>query len=176
MARTSEQIYKVHSGVRKRHTKMKRRKSPGRHRLVQRLAGGAIIVRRVRPANITESQIRQHLAELQRAYDEGRAEVRTVGGQLVDLKTMKVLESPVSPPKPHPPLDSAALDKEHVGELQPVYPGGKAQTEEVDPLPSPALPGDDSVGEPVKSGGDPAVVRKQSRKGKSSGKSSKKGK
>lgn len=167
MARTEEQIYKVHSGVRKVHTRLQRKKAAGRHRFVQRLAGGDIVVRRVRPATITGTQLRQHLAEFKRARDEGRAEVRTPTGQLVDLDTLKpVAGLPAAPPKPEPPLDSAANDKTFpagVGEHRPKYPEGKGQAEDAGALPSITLPGDESETKAVKSGGDPAAARKKSR-------------
>jgi hypothetical protein len=171
----TERIFKVHSGVRKRHTKQKRRATPGRADFVQRFAGGDIIVRRTRPATITESKLKACLPELQRAYDEGRAEVRTVTGQLVDLATLQATEPlPVTPPAPHPPLDSAENDKTFpggVGEKRPMFREGKALDEEVTPPPSPALPGDEEEdvddGAPIPQGGDPVAFRKKARlKGK----------
>jgi hypothetical protein len=167
MAKTEEvQIYKVHSGVRKVHTRMKRMKAAGRHRFVQRLAGGDITVRRVRAATITETQLKAHLPELQRAHEEGRIEVRTVTGELVDLKTMKVAAKPASPPKPAPPLDSAANDKtfpEGVGQKMPMYEGGPALDDNPEPPPTPVLPGDDSSAGAV-TAGDPVAERKKERK------------
>lgn len=166
MVRT-ENIFKVHSGVRKRHNKLLRRKAPGRADFVQRLIGGDVVVRRNRPATITESKLKAHLPEFQRAYDEGRIEVRTPTGQLVDLKTLSVVEKlPAAPPKPQPPLDSAANDKtfpDGVGEDIPSMEGGKALGED---LPSPgvaSLPGDEPV--PVEEAGDrdPAAARKKAR-------------
>jgi hypothetical protein len=167
MVRT-ERIFKVHSGVRKRHTKLKRRKTPGRPDFVQRLAGGDVVVRRNRAATITESKLKAHLPEFERAYNEGRIEVKTPTGQLVDLKTLAVVEKlPAPPPQPHPPLDSAARDTQGVGEKMPVYQDGKALDETAEPPPKPVLPGDDAEKDAVESGhGDPAAVRKRARKAK----------
>ena len=162
-----EQIYKVHSGVRKRHTRLQRMQATGRVSFVQRFGGGSIVVRRVRPATITETQLKKHLDELQAAYDQGRAEVRTVTGQLVDLKTLEVVEPlPPSTPLPHPPLDSAANDKTFpggVGQKMPLYREGRAIDEEVAPLPSTSLPGDEEEEAIVTQGGDPAAYRKKAR-------------
>ena len=164
----SERIFKVHSGVRKRHTKQLRRQTPGRADFVQRFIGGEVIVRRNRPATITESKLKAHLPEFERAYNEGRAEVRTPTGLLVDLKTLQVAETlPAPAAQPHPPLDSAANDKP-AGEKMPLFKGGAAFDEDVTPPPRVALPGDDSEeSTPVDGqGGDPAAARRKSRKKK----------
>lgn len=167
MVRT-ERIFKVHSGVRKRHNKLLRKKTPGRADFVQRFIGGDIVVRRNRPATITESKLKAHLPEFERAYNEGRAEVRTPTGLLVDLKTLKTVETlPASAAQPHPPLDSAANDKP-AGEKMPIFKDGAAFDENVAPPPRPSLPGDDSEeSTPVDNqGGDPAAARRKSRKKK----------
>lgn len=163
----SERIFKVHSGVRKRHTKQLRRQTPGRADFVQRFIGGEIVVRRNRPATITESKLKAHLPEFQRAFNEGRAEVRTPTGLLVDLSTLEVKETlPAPTPVPHPPLDSAADDKP-AGEKMPLFKEGDAQDEDVEPPPRSALPGDDSdESTPIMAGGDPAAARRKSRKKK----------
>lgn len=174
MARTEEQIYKVHSGVRRVHTRLKRMKAAGRQRFVQRFAGGDIVVRRVRPATITESQLRAHLPELKRAYEEGRAEVRTVTGDPVDLNTLKPLVAKkVSPPKPAPPLDSAAADKQFpggVGEKMPIFEGGKAIDEEMESPSVATLPGDELEDSDDMESGDPVEARKKARSKKKKGK------
>ena len=163
MVRT-ERIFKVHSGVRKRHTKLKRRNTPGRPDFVQRLAGGDVVVRRNRAATITESKLKAHLREFEQAYNEGRIEVRTPTGLLVDLKSLKVVETlQPAPPQAEPPLDSAQNDKP-AGEPKPMYREGKALSEEVAPPPKPVLPGDTEEETSLSAGGDPAAVRKRSRK------------
>jgi hypothetical protein len=167
MVRT-ERIFKVHSGVRKRHNKLLRRKTPGRADFVQRLVGGDVIVRRNRPATITESKLKAHLPEFERAFAEGRVEVRTPTGLLVDLNTLKVAETlPAPAAQPHPPLDSVKDDKNAgVGEKMPIFKDGVAFDEDVKPPPRPVLPGDDSEeSNPVDAqGGDPVAARKKARK------------
>jgi hypothetical protein len=167
MARTEEQIYKVHSGVRKVNTRLKRMKAAGRHRFVQRLAGGDIVVRRVRPATITETQLKRHLAELKKARDEGRAVVRTVTGEEVNLDTLKPMSKPkfsAAVTRPKPPLDSASTDKTFpggVGEHIPIHKDGKALDESVQPPATTQLPGEDVSEEAIRTGGDPVAIRKK---------------
>ena len=120
--------YMIHSAVRKRHTRMARAKAPSRHRFVQRLAGGTIVVRRNRPARVTAKKLKECLAELKTAAAEGRIDVKTETGQLVDLTTMTIAAVPITPPKPAPPTSSVATDKQ-VGTPKPMYPEGKAQDE-----------------------------------------------
>jgi hypothetical protein len=132
---------------------------------VQRLAGGDIVVRRARPATITESQLKAHLPELKRAYSEGRIDVRTVTGDLIDLETMKVASRQPSPPQPKPPLDSAADDKQGVGEKMPPYKGAKAVDE---PAESPKVMSIPEGGEPdekeeIPPDRDPASARRKMR-------------
>lgn len=161
-------MYKVHSGVRKVHTRATRRKTPGRARFVQRLLGGAVIVRRVRPATITKTQLLDNLEEFKVANKEGRIEVKTVTGELIDLETMTPIEKAPAPPKPHPPLDSIANDKtfEHgVGRHMPKYPDGKGIAEDASLLAPKGLVEDDEAVEPLPedSGTDPAAARKKHR-------------
>lgn len=172
MAKTEEHIYKVHSCVRKVKTRLKRVQSPARHKFVQRLAGGAIVVRRKRPATITGSQLKAYLAEIKKANEEGRVEVRLVTGELVDLDTMEAAPKAPSPPAPKPPLDSAANDKTFeagVGEKIPKYRGGKAIDEHAEP-PSPLTMPDGGEPEEVDDGPDPekdpaAARRRKKKKG-----------
>ena len=93
-------VYMVHSMVRRGSTRLKRAKSPGRHRFVQRIAGGAITVRRARPAPISEAVLLEHLEELHRREECGMLEVRTQAGLKVDLTTLEV----AAPPNPPPPM------------------------------------------------------------------------
>lgn len=160
----TERIFKVHSGIRKRHTKDKRRGATGRQAFVQRLAGGVIVVRRARTATITESKLMKHIDEFKRAFAEGKVEVRTITGLLVDLDTLNVVEAPpVTPPQPDFPLDSAANDTKNVGEKLPPFLGGKAPDEVVEPPAPVELPGSDPE-EPIEAGVDPVEARKRARK------------
>lgn len=167
---SEDPVYKVHSTVRDIRTRTARVRSPTRHRFVLRLAGGAITVRRARPATVTLEVLRRYLDVLKDAQREGKIEVRTVTGQPVDLDTFKPIGSlPVAPPKPHRLLDSAANDK--------TFPGGvgdpnfhhrhgqdTAITDKVDPPNSGRLPGDEED-TPIQMtrGMDPAALRKEQR-------------
>jgi len=107
-----EEIYKVHSLVRQVQTRTQRYKAPQHHKLVQKLAGGQVIVRRARPATITTSILMRHLDEFKKANEEGRIEVRTPAGGLVDLSTLKTnAPQPVVKPLPVTPVDSVAKDR-----------------------------------------------------------------
>lgn len=123
----AEQVYLVHSAVRKLSTRLKRVTAPTRHKFVQRLAGGTIIVRRVRPARITEEVLNKNLEELKQAVDEGRIEVRTMTGQVVDLNTLKASPLPATKPLPDP----VKAEKPPPSINMPLYPEGKGQLEEV---------------------------------------------
>lgn len=165
MASEEPVIFKIHSLVRKVQTRTKRQKAAGRHRFVQRLAGGDITVRRARPATVTEAKLERHLAELQAAVKEGKIEVRTPTGRVVDIldaepRVSEAVEA--TKPLPNPPLDSAANDKtfEHgVGEDRPLFEGGDPQgvTPE-SPTNLGGLVGDDE-NVPVQTAGDPALAR-----------------
>jgi len=115
--------YLIHSGVRKRHTALKRRMAPINAALVQHIGG--FIVRRARPVRISETQLNALLPQLKVAEAEGRLELRTPAGQLIDLDTLQVAagEDIVSPPLPNFLPDSAARDKP-AGMPMPLYQEG----------------------------------------------------
>lgn len=161
MASEDPVYYKVHSMVRRVQTRLHRQRAAGRHRFVQRLAGGDITVRRARPATISAAQLEVHFNEIKAAVDEGKVEVRTPTGVVVDLSTMRASPAPSKAANkiPETPLDSASNDKtfEHgVGEV----------ALEDQPLDAPdvsnSLVGDeeDAV---VAGGQDPAKIRKSKR-------------
>lgn len=154
------EAYKIHSLVREISTRLQRQQAPTRHRFVQRLAGGEILVRRMRPTTVTKAVLLQHLDVIKQAAEEGKLEVRTMVGELVDLKTFNTEPSPKSKPLPTPPLDSVERDKtfEHgVGEHKPLFPEGGTPMTEAPPLSvRPPVMSDD---EPIKVGGDPAKAR-----------------
>jgi hypothetical protein len=101
--------YFIHSAVRKRHTRLARMKSPKHHDLVQRIGG--LVIRRSRPIHVPVDKLEQILPELRQAHAEGRLELRTADGRLVNLHTGEIgLNHPV-PPLPNPLPDSAARDK-----------------------------------------------------------------
>mgnify|MGYP000588513635 CR=1 FL=1 len=115
-------IYVLHSGIRKLRTRSLRRHNPmtARSRFVQKLGGGAILVRRARPARVTGEVLARHLEEIKAQVAKGALEVRTLTGQLVDLVTFKSAELPVTKPQPEPPVDSLADD--HPADDEPADP------------------------------------------------------
>ncbi len=127
--------YVIHSGVRKRHTRHLRMQSAiaNRAKFVQKVGGGDILVRRSRPATVTDEKLMQHLDEIKAKAKQGLLEVRTTTGQLVDLETMKVVGPATSATKPvaHPPMDSVARDKQ-IGTHVRAYPEGRAHNESVE--------------------------------------------
>jgi hypothetical protein len=142
MASEEPVTYKIHSMVRSVHTRLQRQQAAKHHRFVTRLAGGAITVRRARPATVTEAQLKRHLGAVQQAVREGKVQVRTPTGQVVDIfgdKFHLESETPaVSPPKPSPPQDSVANDKTYeagVGESMGAFPDTPGHMDDV-PVPS----------------------------------------
>lgn len=97
----------------------------GRVPFVQRFAGGTILVRRARPARISEAALKANFAEIKRAVDQHKVEVTTLNGRLVNLSTWEVAPAPAVLPLPNPPLDSAMNDKnEGIGYDVPPTPEG----------------------------------------------------
>lgn len=124
-------MYVIHSGVRKRSTRLHRqqRKAGTRPKFVQKFGGTEITVRRARPVRVTEEALLRHLVALKKAEAEGRIEVRTLTGLRVDLSTLTVAGAPpVAPPRPHPPIDSAERDIPAGEHMRPQH-GTAAQTE-----------------------------------------------
>lgn len=139
MAEAKKEVtFVLHNTVRRRHTRLKRMQAASRHRFKQYVAG-AVRVTRNRPRPVKQSFIEKHLEELKAKEKAGLMEVRTPGGQLVDLNTMTAAPPPAPKPLPHPPMDSAAND-EPMGAPMPIYREGKGVDEPVEP---PALANDD---------------------------------
>lgn len=123
--------YLVRSVIRGRSNRTARATQVGRRGFVQRIAGGTILVRRARPARITEAVLKANLAELKKAVLEHRVVVTTPAGQLVDLETFEVAPPVADKPLPNPPLDSAKNDKnEGIGYHVPPNPTGTPQNAE----------------------------------------------
>jgi hypothetical protein len=100
-------------------------KAVGRVPFVQRFAGGSILVRRARPARISEAALKANLDEIKRAVAQHRVEVTTLNGRLVNLDTWEVAPASAVQPLPNPPLDSAMNDKnENIGYDVPPTPEG----------------------------------------------------
>jgi hypothetical protein len=110
-------VYVIHSTVGTVHTRLKRKISTLPHKPVQRIGGGDIILRRVRPVTVGEAVITKHLAELTQRWEAGMLEVRTTGGEVVDLKNLgskpkpKPSAKPAPKPEPLPPEPAPVEDK-----------------------------------------------------------------
>jgi hypothetical protein len=118
--------YLLRNVTRSRTNRTARVAVPGRIPFVQRLAGGRIIVRRARPARISEAVLKENLAEIAKLVDLHTIEVTTLDGKVVSLETFGVVKqaAPASP-LPNPPLDSAKNDQnEGVGYNVPGSPEG----------------------------------------------------
>ncbi len=123
----------LHNTVRRRHTRLKRMQAAGRHRFKQFV--GDVRVTRNRSRPVKQSFIEKNLEQLKAMELAGTMEVRTLGGQLVDLSTMKSAAPPPPKPQPKPPADTVADDKNQ-GLPHRVYPEGRGIDESVE---SPAL-------------------------------------
>lgn len=124
--------YLVRSVIRGRTNRTARAQQVGRRGFVQRLAGGTILVRRARPARITEAVLLANFDELKKAENEHRIQVTTVTGQYVDLNTFEAEPLAVAKPLPNPPLDSAKNDKnEGIGYNVPATPMGSDEVPEL---------------------------------------------
>lgn len=121
----------LHNTVRRRHTRLKRMQAAGRHRFKQFV--GDVRVNRNRPRPVRQSFVEEHLEQLKAMVEDGTMEVRTVGGELVDLNTMKAAAPVATKPQPKPRMDSIANDKQ-VGKPIPVYTEGKGIVEDA-PVP-----------------------------------------
>lgn len=123
---TPGKLYLVKSAARGRHNRVERRTMGGRRGLIQKLAGGTLLIRRGSPRLLSEALVLTHLAELKRAVAEHRILVTTPAGQAVDLETFNVVGAPLpTQTLPHPPLDSAQNDKnENIGYDVPPTPEG----------------------------------------------------
>jgi len=129
-----------------------------RAKFVQKLGGGELSVRRACPVTITEETLKKHLEEIKAKAAQGLLEVRTPGGELVDLATLKAAKPAPAPPKPAPPPDSLANDKVYA-ERKPLYPNAPVET---DDLPEPDVGGDLPEGEEeVADVKDPAAKRRK---------------
>lgn len=126
----AKQVFYLHNVVRRRHTRLKRMQSVGRHRFKQYV--GDVRVTRNRPRPVLQSFIEKHLEELKKMQEEGVMEVKTASGQLIDLNTLSAAPAPAPKPQPKPPMDTAANDKNQ-GSPKPHYPEGKGVDEVVDP-------------------------------------------
>jgi hypothetical protein len=141
------------SATRDRTNRTARVAQVGRRAFVQRLAGGTILVRRARPARISEAVLLANIEEIKKAVSEYRIVVTTPAGQAIDLSTLEAAPLGASKPPPNPPLDSAKNDQNQgIGYDVPPTPEGtgrNAETPELlqqrlqegtEPPPPPSLP------------------------------------
>lgn len=118
-------FYLLNNVTRGRSNRTARAVQPGRVPFVQRFAGGTILVRRARPARITEAALLAHLDEFKEAVAQAKVVVTTLSGRVVNLDTFEVAPAPAEKPLPNPPLDSAKNDKnEGIGYDVPPTPEG----------------------------------------------------
>jgi hypothetical protein len=139
-------IYVLQSTVRGRHNRTKRASVPGRQPFVQRIAGGRILVRRARPARITEAVLLAHLDEIKLAVARHQLVVTTNDGKPVDLETLTAgAPAAAASPRPNPPLDSAKNDpNENVGYNVPGAPEGTTLDADVPEILQQVSPLDDT--------------------------------
>lgn len=144
-----EKQFQIHNTTRDPKTRLVRSSSPITSKMTLLLGGGSIRCMRNRPATVTESALRRMLPELVEKASFGLIRVTTLKGEQVDLGTLKALEkAPPAPPKPKPPVDSAANDK----------PAGIPMAKYADPkgIPQGAEVPMPLVGEPAIPEGEPA--------------------
>jgi hypothetical protein len=156
------ELYKIQSLVREISTRNQRMKAAVHHRFVQRFGGGTITVRRTRPATVTKAALLTYLEEIKKAVSDGKVQVTTLTGGIVNLDTFEV--TPVvqpSSPLPNPPPDSAANDKTYVGgvgEHKPLF-GGEGGVPGGEAPPLTIKDGLMSNDTPIQTSGDPAKAR-----------------
>jgi hypothetical protein len=128
-------VYKIHNMSRSIETRSLRAASTAvRAPKKLLLGGGTVRVVRGRPATVTEAVLRRMQPELIKREGRGELKVTNAHGLRVDLTTLKPMEAPpVAPPKPNPPLDSAADDNKYpIGEDMPQHPGGAGRNENLE--------------------------------------------
>lgn len=141
------------SVVRGRANRTQRAVQPGRMPFVQRFAGGTIMVRRARPARITEAALLANIVEITKAVRQHKVIVTDMSGRVLSLDILESAPAPAEKPMPNPPLDSANNDKnQNIGYDVPPTPEGTTmsapepellkgtQTEETAPMDEPPHP------------------------------------
>lgn len=132
-------LFLLKSVVRGRNNRTARSAVPGRMPFVQRIAGGRIIVRRARPARITEAVLIANLKEITALVSRHQIEVVSPDGRVIDLETLEMAKASRHSPPPNPPLDSAKNDKnENVGYNVPGSPEGTTLDAELPELLQPS--------------------------------------
>ena len=115
--------YAIHSTVRGQQTRIKRATQAKHNSLKQFVGEKQRRLIRGRPLIFSEEDFMKSLPEIKEKAEMGILEVRTVGGELIDLETLQPIAAPPVPtPLPAPPLDSIARDAPW-GEKVPPLPG-----------------------------------------------------
>lgn len=114
--------YAIHSTVRARHNRTLRASQPTRHRFKQYIGDRQQRLVRTRPVLMQEDEFLRALPEIKAKAALGILEVRTQGGQLVNLDTLQPMEPAAPPPLVNPPEDSIARDTPW-GQSIPTFPG-----------------------------------------------------
>jgi len=126
--------YAIHSTVRGQQTRTQRATQGQHARLKQHVGEKQRRLIRGRPLIFSEEDFLKSLPEIKEKAEMGILEVRTVGGELIDLETLQPRNvAPAPTPLPAPPMDSIARDA----------PWG----EKIPPLPGDVLP--EGTGEPT---------------------------
>jgi hypothetical protein len=113
----------IHSTVRGRHNRTQRAAQPAHHRFKQYIGDQQLRLIRGRPLALTEEAFQKALPEIKAKAALGILEVRTPGGERIDLETLQpVAPAAPSAPLPNPPADSIANDQPW-GETIPRYAG-----------------------------------------------------
>jgi hypothetical protein len=158
-APAAPKTYLLKNVSRGRGNRIERKSQPGRRPFVQRFAGGNIVVRRARPARISEAALLANLGAIKKAVAAHQIVVTTSAGDIVDLETFQVTPQVPASPVPNPPLDSAKNDKnENIGYDVPPTPEGTAAHSEVpELLRQGELPGESEP--PPEPSGEPEVEK-----------------
>ena len=112
--------YAIHSTVRSRHNRTQRAGQPAPHRFKQHIGPGQRRLIRGRPLLLTEEDFKKYLDEIKAKAAVGILEVRTPGGQKIDLETLEPVAPPPATLLPNPPLDSIARDTPWGQSIQPL--------------------------------------------------------
>lgn len=103
----------VHNGSRTKTNRALRARSPEHGGFKHYVFNNTQRLISARPLLVTEEKLKQHLEELKEKQAKGLLYVTTPQYEVVDLDTLSIIAAPAPEgPKPNPPLDSAARDKQ----------------------------------------------------------------
>lgn len=111
----SEPTYYIHNATRSVHTRRTRAQAAQHPKLTQKLAGGALVVKRGRPVAVSATRLGQLMPSLLAAFDAGSIILKDSTGVTLNHRTGEPLVTPAAAsPLPNVLLDSAANDKNPV--------------------------------------------------------------